>query len=92
MTNPHISTATEYLEAVATAEDGREDRRLTMQAAQIEATLALAAEQARTADALEAANLIAYLNTAGLYRLASPTPENVLKHIQADVEIRLGLA
>lgn len=92
MTNTHAATATEYLEAVSTADDATEDRRLTMQAAQIEATLALANEQARVADAAETANLIAYLTATTDDRVAYPVPLEVRKSLQSQIDVRLGLA
>jgi len=61
-------------------------------AAQAQATIALAEQQKRTADALETANLIAYLRTAYQGGLAYRPSAEVLKSVQADVETRLGLA
>jgi hypothetical protein len=60
-------------------------------AAQVQATIALAEQQARAADALETANLIAYLQT-GPTSWAYHPGENVLKNVQAQIETRLGLA
>jgi hypothetical protein len=56
------------------------------------AVLMQAHEQKRTADALETANLIAYLRTAYQGGLAYRPSAEVLKSVQADVETRLGLA
>ena len=61
-------------------------------AAQVQATIALAEQQARAADALETSNLIAYMRTAYQGGLAYRPSAEVLKSVQADVETRLGLA
>ena len=60
--------------------------------AQIEATRALAFEQARTADALETANLIAYLRLIAERGTPEDTPANIRVEIQRTIETRLGLA
>lgn len=76
MTNPNLQDALHEWQG----EQGITDA--TMLTAQLE----VIAEQ------LQTANLLAYLNVATQYRLAYTPSEAVLKSVQADVEVRLGLA
>lgn len=76
------------------APDGitREQYRDRAIAANAQATLALAIVQTEANRRAETANLIAYLEAASQDRLTYQPSEAVLKSVQADVEVRLGLA
>lgn len=94
MTNPYSANVDALLDAVGLtpAENGAEARGNALKAARVDAIRALAFEQARAADAAEAANLIAYLTAALDDRVAYPVPLEVQKSIQARIDLRLGLA
>lgn len=80
----HYREAESTLEVVGFAHDA-ETVDSYAEYAQAEATLAVA-------DELKTANLIAYLAAVGTSRMAYLPGESVLKSIQADIEVRLGLA
>jgi hypothetical protein len=87
MPNPHVEQAKKRLHNGTNNEVAR---------AQAEATLALAHEQARTADALETANLIALYNMTeanceGMSTAAPMTREN-WDSVAKQIKTRLGLA
>lgn len=64
---------------------GLTERQIAAAQAQAEATLALAYEQ-RTA------NLIAYLAAAASETVGYAPPHGVLTSVQADIEVRIGVA
>lgn len=87
--NEHVSNAVDWLDA---GDD--QPSAFAISVAQVEATLAVAAEQARTADALETANLIGYmafLNGSNGIDGYHPNAEQ-LTAVRDQIETRLGLA
>jgi hypothetical protein len=69
-----------------------EQYKIRVAVAQASATVTLAEQQARTTDALELANLIAYLKLAKDDQLPEATPGNIRRIIQRNIEVGLGLA